>query len=403
MDEILVAAGAGQMQQGWEMLPDPPNFQFVEVESFLLDCVKDELKEIRKRTIDAFRKKYPQKSFSQMTASQLSVVWVTPYLNLLFDVVNEDVNRTHYSKEVCLGFILHEAMIMSYNTSAESYFDDSTPGRYRKPGVGIHVSKTIYFDILRRLSHRYNANPAENEISETWCPPFSPNVKVQHAQEVIRTFCSKFGYVPKKSILSLDDDLLRLRSPVVEPSIGSSRIRNPKKGFGPMQHGLVSLLTGLYLGGHIPAMNEGTVESVKCLFLSLGKATGEVNLEQQMAGKIKNMVALDRGYGYDEIIKILTFYGSRLVGTFKRCALSPFVYGDAKKFAHQTVISEKGPKFSLYARQALCKDADGTPVPSITGVHRSGSGNCFMTHTMCTCPELGLHKWAYETIGGTPG
>jgi len=81
LDEILVAAGAGQIQQGWEMLPDPPNFQFVEVESFLLDCVKDELKEIRKRTIDAFRKKYPQKSFSQMTASQLSVVWVTPYLN----------------------------------------------------------------------------------------------------------------------------------------------------------------------------------------------------------------------------------------------------------------------------------------------------------------------------------
>ena len=132
------------------------------------------------------------------------------------------------------------------------------------------MSKTIYFDILRRLSHHYNVSPAESDISETWCPPFSPNVKVQHAQEVIRTFCSKFGYVPKKSILSLDADLLRLRSPVVEPSIGSSRIRNPKKGFGPMQHGLVSLLTGMYLGVHIPAMNEGTVESVKCLFLSLG-------------------------------------------------------------------------------------------------------------------------------------
>ena len=73
--------------------------------------------------------------------------------------------------------------------------------------------------------------------------------------------------------------------------------------------------------------------------------------------------------------------------------LCPFVYGDAKRFAHQTVMSEKGPKFSLYATQALCKDADGTPVPSITGVHRSGSGNCFMTHT--TCPELGPYKWAY--------
>ena len=56
------------------------------------------------------------------------------------------------------------------------------------------------------------------------------------------------------------------------------------------QLGLVSLLTGLYLGGHIPNIGEGTVESVKCLFVALGKATGEINLEEQMRGKIPNIV-----------------------------------------------------------------------------------------------------------------
>ena len=135
-------------------------------------------------------------------------------------------------------------------------------------------------------------------------------------------FCSKFGFVKKVSILSLDDDLVRLRSLTVESSIGSSRVRNPKKGYGPQQHGLVSLLTGLYLGGHIPNINEGTVQSVKCLFLALAKATGEINLEEQMLGKIPNIVALDRGYLYEDVLKVLTSYGSVLIGTLKRCYLS---------------------------------------------------------------------------------
>ena len=81
-------------------------------------------------------------------------------------------------------------------------------------------------------------------------------------------------------------------------------------------------------------MNEGTVESVKCLMVAVGKATGEVNLEEQMAGKIPNIVALDRGYLYDEVLKVLCLYGCTLIGTLKRCFLAPFVYGTARKFSH---------------------------------------------------------------------
>ena len=85
------------------------------------------------------------------------------------------------------------------------------------------------------------------------------------------------------------------------------------------------------MGGHVPTLNEGTVESVKCLFMALGKAIGQVNLEYQMAGKLPNIVSLDRGYVNKEVLKVLVLYGCSLVGTLKRCPLSPFVYGDTKK------------------------------------------------------------------------
>ena len=323
----------------------------------------------------------------------MAVMWITPFLNEFYECVNVDPQLPHYSREICLGFVMHECMIMSYTTSPDSYFSDDTPGRYRKPPLSIHVTKGVYYDILRRISSRYKPQPLPSNFAETWAPPLSPNIALQRVQESLRMFCSKFGFVKKVSILSLDDDLVRLRSLTVESSIGSSRVRNPKKGYGPQQHGLVSLLTGLYLGGHIPNINEGTVQSVKCLFLALAKATGEINLEEQMLGKIPNIVALDRGYLYEDVLKVLTSYGSVLIGTLKRCYLSPFVYGTARKYAHQKIVQEKGPKVSVYARQCIGVDGSGQSVSSIVGVHRNGCGGCFMTHT--TSDEFGPGKWAY--------
>ena len=98
-----------------------------------------------------------------------------------------------------------------------------------------------------------------------------------------------------------------------------------------------------------PNIGEGTVESVKRLFVALRKATSEINLEEQMQGKIPNIVALDRGCLYEDVLKALTSSGSVLIGTLKRCCMSPFVYDQTRNFAHQTVVSEKGPRVSYCA------------------------------------------------------
>ena len=68
--------------------------------------------------------------------------------------------------------------------------------------------------------------------------------------QLARTICAAISYVEKVPILSMDDDLLRLQSRLVE-SFGLAQINNPNKGLGTVLHGIVSLCTGLFCCGHV--------------------------------------------------------------------------------------------------------------------------------------------------------
>ena len=74
---------------------------------------------------------------------------------------------------------------------------------------------------MRRLSHHYATNKETEDLTETWTPPLTPNAHMQKAQDLdtVRQFCANFGVVLKTSILSLDDDLIRLRSKDVEKQL----------------------------------------------------------------------------------------------------------------------------------------------------------------------------------------
>jgi len=99
-------------KQGWQFLDVTENVNIKDPELFLLKSAKLEITEIRKRTVEAFRKKFPNKSFHKVTPAQLAVIWLPVFIDMLYEIVNEDIAKTHYSKEVCVGFVLHEAMII---------------------------------------------------------------------------------------------------------------------------------------------------------------------------------------------------------------------------------------------------------------------------------------------------
>ena len=116
------------------------------------------------------------------------------------------------------------------------------------------------------------------------------------SQDVSR-ICQMIAFVKNKSIMSFDDDHLRLQSNGVEDA-GCVRIRNPK-AFGPVFHPIVSMGTGLFQAGHIARRNESNTDRAKHCLMSLDHQPLKKNLE------LCQIFACDRGYSSKELTEFL--------------------------------------------------------------------------------------------------
>ena len=160
------------------------------------------------------------------------------------------------------------------------------------------ISKCRYRDLLRSLS----ANTSDM--------PLEPSDPQKHFMEDVSRICRTIAFVKNKSILSFDDDHLRLRSHGVEDA-GFVRIRNPK-AFGPVFHAIISMGTGLFQGGHIARRNESNTDCAKHCLMSLDHQRLEKNLE------LKQIFACDRGYSSKELTEFFIDSKLTLIGTTKR-------------------------------------------------------------------------------------
>lgn len=94
--------------------------------------------------------------------------------------------------------------------------------------------------------------------------------------------------------------------------------------FEPVQHGIVSLATGLFLGGHVASRGDTVVDVVKILQRSFCGASTDRHI--RLPGVI---FALDRGYQSKEVNQQILDCGAQIIGTHKRNASFPFTYGKA--------------------------------------------------------------------------
>ncbi|POM62939.1 LOW QUALITY PROTEIN: hypothetical protein PHPALM_27842 [Phytophthora palmivora] len=192
------------------------------------------------------------------------------------------------------------AELLSCNTIM--LFDKENSKQYRPAQTCMQFKR--YRSILAALG---TTNRQETVGTNQWAAPFSPDRDTTYAAELIRRLCADIGFVSGATIASLDDDLIRLRSASVD-DIGLAHIRNPKKG-----HGIVSLGTGLFLGGHVAARGESTVDIVRILKRSLCGASTESQI--RLPGIIH---ALDRGYQSEPVNQQITNAGGSIIGTHKR-------------------------------------------------------------------------------------
>ena len=117
----------------------------------------------------------------------------------------------------------------------------------------------------QQILHCLSISDTSRQVSTTaWTPPMQHDREMAAAMKVVRRTGAEMACVPGVTQVGLDDDLLRMRSKMVVDH-GFSQINNPCKGLGVIHHGAVSVSTGLFIGGHVAARGESTLDCVKIL------------------------------------------------------------------------------------------------------------------------------------------
>ncbi|OWZ17712.1 hypothetical protein PHMEG_0008312 [Phytophthora megakarya] len=281
-----------------------------------------------------------------------------------------------------LRFIEVELWLSFYSTTPTAFFDRENSELY--PPAWTSMPRSQYMAILTAMG---KSSGISEDTENQWEAPLSYDRELTHIAELIRRQCAGIGFVERETIASLDDDMLRLRSTLVD-DIGLAHVRNPKKGYGPVQHGIVSLTTGIFLGGHIAARGESTIDIVKILQRSLCGASTESQI--QLPGIVH---ALDRGYQSDVINQHVHSIGGKVVGTHKRTTKFPFTYGKPANRA-QKAIELTGEKAAYWASKKLSNVNRASPIARAYALgYRSGLGSVTLCYT--TDRTFGPGKWSY--------
>ena len=163
-------------------------------------------------------------------------------------------------------FVKVQLYLSFYIVSPTAFFAKHNRNAYQSSGLLLsHRRYADGLQALGKLSHTYS------DLYGNWNPPMNHDRALAEVMEHVRRKCSDICFVPRTTIPSLDDDLLRLRSTRAS-QFGLQHTNNPKKGLGVVHHGMVSICTGLYLGGHIASRGESNQDCVQILLRSLSGA-----------------------------------------------------------------------------------------------------------------------------------
>ncbi|ETO85168.1 hypothetical protein, variant [Phytophthora nicotianae P1976] len=277
-------------------------------------------------------------------------------------------------------FMKVELWLSFYHATPEAFYDKFNLEQY--PVAARVLPAARHRSILAALGE----HQTRDDRADRWTAPLSQELDIDHAAELVRRLCSDIGYVEGVTIASLDDDMIRLRSTAVD-DIGLAHIRNPKKGYGPVQHGIVSLVTGIFLGGHVANRGESTVDIVRLLQRALCGAPTESQIH--LPGVLH---ALDRGYQSLAVNKQIINVGGSIVGTHKRTGKFPFTHGKAAT-QHQKLVQMKGERCAFWATQRLPTVRGTLSKHAHALAYRNGLGKVALCYTAAT--NVGPGTWSY--------
>ena len=260
-------------------------------------------------------------------------IFVDPVLNSWTAAANAGRNENTpllSPQDVC-EFIRTLAFLSTYKETPTEFF--ASVDRYP---ASVTCSEIAFKRVLNGFSN--------GKQESKWFEAHRTCADIIECEKMCNTVNAQNAYVPRATILSKDDDQYRLRSRKCE-DIGLVRVNNPKKAYGPVTTGCVSLVTSITLSAHIAGPGESALDVAKIVMMHLTNC----QLPEQVKGR--NIIAMDRGYWGPEMIGYMSNCGFQLIGTHKRIKSYPFTFGEKRPKPGQKHIKEKGAKGVYWAEK----------------------------------------------------
>lgn len=250
------------------------------------------------------------------------------------------------------------------------------------------------FDKTKRRSRRAGPsstntsinNPADI-VQEEYRVPYSdnPDVKVlQQAYSRFAEFASKVAFLPDRTVITGDDDVMRVWSPSLTEACGIKMDYSDVKKSGIKINSFGSYMTGIILSEafEVTIDNESSCDVIrKCVNTILTAVRRPVEYQ---------IIGLDRYYTSIDIVNALEASGCLIIGTLQRNKLYPFLHQPTRLTPRYdwSMIDLKTPMAPNWAKRNVRGDVDELVLAFADGLGK-------VAHLHTTCPNMGPEYWTY--------
>ncbi len=297
------------------------------VDELLNTVFKEEVRHVEKTT---------RKLTDSCSLNEIMNLFLSPLVTVIVRAANASAisSSEKINNDDAANFIRCLIALSIYRVTPSKFFQ-----KHRLFPVSKELNKNQWQKVFYRLKQKSQLVNEDSEIF--WDKPFTEDPSIREGEESMGRVNRQF-FLPDVSILSTADDHLRLSSSDCE-GIGLPRKNNPKKAFGPVSTGIVSLTTGITLANRIAGRGESDVDTIKILCQNL--------FNKPLANQVEtsNLFAMDRGYLSASMIDYIDSIGGSIIGTHKRVQTYPFTFGYDIVDSKRVNIQERGAKMTYWA------------------------------------------------------
>lgn len=339
------------------------------VDQYMLGCIDRELEGVVANIKEALGLELD----STPSMSDIFCFWLGDFCLKLRDHVNAN-GAPKFTDIDIVKFVHFEIAAAMYKTSPKRLFAFD---KHYQSASSI-MSHGEYLAILRRLSR-----PKYKQDDYTF------DRGIDEIEKFMSSKC-RTCYIPQETIVALDDD--KLSGNVRTLKKMELVCKKIKKNWGPINHAVVSVMTGIYLGGLLEKRGRSVAETVQYLCDDLADS------RRAHETVVKNLITKDRGYNTKVVSDLCLRLQARELGSRRKETNFPFTFGRTPTES-QELVEETNHFVARWATVKVNMENRADTI-TLSGIAWRCDGRVALLQTSEKC--MGAFHWTYDTSGVLP-